>query len=102
MAELAQRTMEAQAYVIRREPPRERLQHSFVIGPDRPDVQSLPAMYDVGLELDRIGTDGEARAALLPHRLAHHDARVERQRALGIDQQRVDVELGDLDINPLL
>jgi len=61
-----------------------------------PDEQPLAAMGDLGFELDRIGPDGKARSALLPRRLAHDNTGVERDHAVGIGQQRVDIELGDL------
>lgn len=40
---------------------------------------------------------GEACRPLLPLLLMiHHDLRIERDHAVGVGQQRVDIELGDL------
>ena len=45
---------------------------------------------------DRAGWRSAPARLVARRRLAHDDARIERDHAVGVDQQRIDVELGDL------
>ena len=71
--------------------------HRFVLGTNRPDVDLLAAAQTPRqLVLGRIGPDGRFGEVLVLGRSGmQHDARVERQQALGRGQQRVDVDLLD-------
>ena len=96
MREFADRTEEAQPDVLARELARERAQHALVLRPDRPDTQFLAVVVDGSLEFDRIGLDRKPRGPFFPGGFAHHNPGIERDHALGVDQQRIDIEFGNL------
>ena len=96
VVELLDVRKEAQPSIFRRLTANELLQRGLVFGTDRPQRQHpAVARPDRLFELGRVRADRQTRVRRLVGR-CHPDARGNRQHALRVGQQRVDVDLDDL------